>query len=37
MIIILLYPFFHVEKKSMFNTSKFGKKAALVCSYEIYA
>ena len=28
-----LYPFFHVEKKNMSNTSKFGKKAALVCSF----
>lgn len=26
------YPFFHVEKKNMSNTSKQGKKAALVCS-----
>lgn len=26
------YPFFHVEKKNMSNTGKFGKKAALVCS-----
>ncbi len=26
------YPFFHVEKKNMSNTSKFGKKAALVCA-----
>lgn len=28
-----LYPFFNVEKKNMSNTSKFGKKAALVCSF----
>ena len=26
------YPFFHVDKKNMSNTGKFGKKAALVCS-----
>lgn len=26
------YPFFHVEKKNASNTSKFGKKAALVCA-----
>lgn len=26
------YPFFHVEKENMSNTSKQGKKAALVCS-----
>lgn len=25
------YPFFHVEKKNMSNTSKFNKKAALIC------
>lgn len=25
------YPFFHVEKKNMSNTSKQGKKAAMVC------
>lgn len=25
------YPFFHVEKENMSNTSKQGKKAALVC------
>ena len=36
-----LYPFFHVEKKNMSNTSKYGKKAALVLSFwggpqEIY-
>lgn len=28
-----LYPFFHVDKKNMSNTSKFGKKGALVCSF----
>ncbi|BBF43547.1 iron-sulfur flavoprotein [Lachnospiraceae bacterium KM106-2] len=28
-----LYPFFHVEKKNMSNTSKFGKKAALILSF----
>lgn len=28
-----LYPFFNVEKKNMSNTTKFGKKAALVCSF----
>lgn len=27
------YPFFHVEKKNMSNTSKFGKKAVVVCSF----
>ena len=27
-----LYPFFYVEKENMSNTSKRGKKAALVCS-----
>jgi multimeric flavodoxin WrbA len=27
------YPFFNVEKKNMSNTSKFGKKAALVCVF----
>lgn len=26
------YPFFHVGKKALSNTSKYGKKAALVCS-----
>ncbi len=27
-----LYPFFHIGRKNMSNTAKFGKKAALVCS-----
>ena len=28
-----LYPFFHVEKRNMSNTAKFGKKAALILSF----
>lgn len=40
-----MYPFFNLEKRNMSNTTKFGKKAALICScwagpkevYEKYA